>query len=379
MPWSTKGGSGGGGGPWGSSGGGGNGGSPWGSGGGSGGGPTPPDFEDMIRRGQDQVRRALPGGFGSGKGILIVIGIALIIWLATGIFRVQPDEQGVVMRFGQYVRTAGPGLHYHLPSPIESVELPRVTVVNRIDVGFTGTGTGQNRDVPEESLMLTGDENIIDIDFTVLWRIGDARQFLFNIRDPEDTVKTAAESALREIIGRTDIQPALTDARQEIESATRDLLQQTIDEYGAGITVTEVQLQQVDPPQPVVDAFNEVQRARQDRQRLRNEAEAYRNDIIPRARGEAERLSQEAQAYREQVIARADGDAQRFLAVLESYRIAPDVTANRFYLETMEEVFRGVNKVIIDQGSGGEQGVVPYLPLNELQRRAAPGATGVGE
>ncbi len=369
MPWSTKGG-GGGGGPWGSPGGG-NGQGPWGAGGGGGGGgPTPPDFEDMIRKGQDRMKRALPGGMGSGKGILIVVGIALILWLATGIFRVQPDEQGVVIRFGQYVRTAGPGLHYHLPSPIETVELPRVTVVNRIDIGFVGTNAGTSRDVPEESLMLTGDENIIDIDFTVLWRISDAQQYLFNIRDPADTVKTAAESALREIIGRTDIQPALTEARQEIESSTRELLQETIDEYGAGILITDVQLQQVDPPQPVVDAFNEVQRARQDRQRLRNEAEAYRNDIIPRARGEAERLSQEAQAYREQVVARAEGDAQRFLAVLESYRLAPGVTANRFYLETMEEVFSGVNKVIIDQETGSGQGVVPYLPLNELQRRS---------
>lgn len=377
MPWSTKGG-GGGGGPWGSPGGG-NGQGPWGAGGGGGGGgPTPPDFEDMIRKGQDRMKRALPGGIGSGKGILIVIGIALILWLATGIFRVQPDEQGVVMRFGQYVRTAGPGLHYHLPSPIETVELPRVTIVNRIDIGFVGTNAGASRDVPEESLMLTGDENIIDIDFTVLWRISDAQQYLFNIRDPADTVKTTAESALREIIGRTDIQPALTEARQEIESATRELLQATIDEYGAGILITDVQLQQVDPPQPVVDAFNEVQRARQDRQRLRNEAEAYRNDIIPRARGEAERLSQEAQAYREQVVARAEGDAQRFLAVLESYRLAPEVTANRFYLETMEEVFSGVNKVIIDQDAGGGQGVVPYLPLNELQRRS-PATSPAGE
>lgn len=378
MPWSTKGG-GGGGGPWGPSGGG-NGQGPWGSGGGGGGGgagPTPPDFEDMIRKGQDRMRQALPGGMGSGKGILIVIGIALILWLATGIFRVQPDEQGVVMRFGQYVRTAGPGLHYHLPTPIETVELPKVTVVNRIDIGFVGGNAGAARDVPEESLMLTGDENIIDIDFTVLWRIADARNYLFNIRDPADTVKTAAESALREIIGRTDIQPALTEARQEIESSTRELLQQTIDEYGAGILITDVQLQQVDPPQPVVDAFNEVQRARQDRQRLRNEAEAYRNDIIPRARGEAERLSQEAQAYREQVVAQAEGDSQRFLAVLESYRLAPEVTANRFYLETMEEVLSGVNKVIIDQDAGGGQGVVPYLPLNELQRRSTTtGTTG---
>lgn len=380
MPWSNQGG---GGGPWGSSGGGGggnNGGprNPWGKGpngggAGGGGGPTPPDLEEMLRKSQDRFKKVMPAGFGGGRGIGVILGILALVWLATGIFRVDPDQQGVVLRFGEYVRDSGPGLHYHLPAPIETVLLPSVTTVNRIDIGFIGSndtrGVNTQRDIPEESLMLTGDENIIDIDFTVLWRIGNARDYLFNIRNPEETVKITAESAMREIIGRTEIQPALNESRGEIETQTRTLLQQTLDEYEAGIIVTQVQLQKVDPPGQVVDAFNDVQRARQDQQRLRNEAEAYRNDIIPRARGDAERLIQEASAYREEVVNRAVGDSQRFLSILASYQQAPAVTAQRLYLETLEEVFSGVNKVIIDEEGQNGQGVVPYLPLPELERR----------
>ncbi len=220
--------------------------------------------------------------------------------------------------------------------------------------------------------MLTGDENIIDIDFTVLWRISDAPSYMFNIRDPNETVKLTAESVMREIIARTDIQPALTEARLSIEADARALVQQTLDSYGAGVEITQIQLQKVDPPLQVVDAFNDVLRARQDQQRVRNEAEAYRNDIIPRARGEAERMIQEASAYREQQMATAQGEASRFLAVLRSYRLAPEVTAQRFFLETWEDFLAGANKVIIDNtGGDGGQGVVPYLPLNELQNRPA--------
>lgn len=381
MPWSNQGG--GGGGPWGSSGGGGGGGqNPWGrptGGGGGGGGPTPPDLEDMLRKGQDRFKRMMPGGFGGGRGVVLILGALVLIWLATGFFRVDPEQRGVVLRFGEYVRTVGPGLHYHLPSPIETVLRPAVTRVNRIDVGFVGSAEGRSvnvqRDIPEESLMLTGDENIIDIDFTVFWRISDARSYLFNIRDPETTVKVVAESAMREIMGRTDIQPALTEARQQIETATQDLMQRVLDGYGTGIEITQVQLQKVDPPEQVVDAFNDVLRARQDQQRLRNEAEAYRNDIIPRARGEAEQLVQEAEAYREQVVANATGDAERFLSVLSSYELAPAVTAQRFYLETMEDVLSGTNKILIEQGGGGS-GVVPYLPLDQLRRSSGTTTTG---
>lgn len=387
MPWNNQGGGGNGGGPWGPPPGGGGGQNPWGrpsgSGGGGGGGPQPPDLEDLLRRSQDRLRRAVPGGFGSGRGVAAILGILVLIWLASGIYRVEADEQGVVMRFGQWVRTEQPGLRYRLPSPIETVLLPKVTRVNRIEVGYRSAGDGRrgDRDVPDESMMLTGDENIIDIDFTVFWVIKDAGQFLFKIREPEVTVKKAAESAMREVIGRTDLQPALTEARQQIETSTRQLLQTMLDEYQAGIEITQVQLQKADPPAPVIDAFNDVQRARSDRERARNEAEAYRNDVIPRARGEAERLIQEASAYREQIVSLAQGDAERFRKVYQAYALSKDVTARRMYLETMEEILRGRNKVIVD---GNVQGVVPYLPLNQLHpapqvpARPAQGAPQAG-
>ena len=375
MPWNNQGG-GGGGGPGGPPPGNNGPGNPWGrpqggGNGGGGGGPQPPDLEDLLRRSQDRLRRAMPGGFGSGRGVAVVVGVLALIWLASGIYRVEADEQGVVLRFGEWTRTEQPGLRYRLPSPIETVLLPKVTRVNRIEVGYrSSAGTGRNdRDVPDESLMLTGDENIVDIDFTVFWVIKDAGNYLFKIRDPESTVKKAAESAMREVIGRTDLQPALTEARQQIETSTRQLLQTMLDEYQSGIEITQVQLQKADPPAPVIDAFNDVQRARADRERARNEAEAYRNDIIPRARGEAERLVQEASAYREQVVSLAQGDAERFRKVYEAYAQNKDVTARRMYLETMEEILRGRNKIIVE---GSAQNVVPYLPLNQLAPNAAP-------
>lgn len=374
MPWSNQGG--GGRGPWG----GGGGQNPWGrsgggnSGGGGGGGPTPPDFEAMLKRSQDKFKRMMPRGFGGARGVLVIIGVIVLVWLFTGIYRVQEDQAGVVLRFGEPVRVTTPGLHYHLPAPIESVELPSVTRINRIDIGFRQapeTRPGAPAlDIPEQSLMLTGDENLIDIDFTVLWRISDPQQFLFNIRDPETTVQVVAESAMREVIGQTALQPALTEERGRIEFDTDALIQEVLDRYGAGIEIIDVQMQKVDPPAEVIDAFNDVQRALQDRERLQFEADRYRNRIIPEARGEARRITLDAEAYAEQVIAAASGDAQRFVAVLQSYQIAPDVTARRLYLETLETVFQGVNKVIIDQGASGVgQGVVPYLPLPELQRR----------
>jgi membrane protease subunit HflK len=383
MPWNSQGG-GGGGGPWGPppGGGGGGGQNPWGRP--PGGGGSGLDFEDLVRRGQDRMRRAVPGGVGGGRGILLAVAAILALWLASGFYRVQPDEQGVVLRFGQYVRTEQPGLRYHLPAPVEMVFTPKVTRVNRTEIGFRSAGEGRRaggeRDVADESLMLTGDENIIDIDFTVFWVIKDAGNFLFKIREPEATVKKAAESAMREIIGRTEIQPALTEARQAIETNTRDLLQRMMDDYQSGVEVTQVQLQKVAPPAPVVDAFDDVQRARADRERLRNEAEAYRNDIIPRARGEAERIIQEASAYREQVVSLAKGDAQRFAAIEGAYAQAKEVTVRRLYLETMEQILKGTPKIILDTPAGGALG---YLPLNELLRKvpaapapAAPAAAG---
>src|SRR5919106_343625 len=314
------------------------------------------------------------GGLGSNRKAWVIIPLALVaIWLASGFYRVQPDEQGVVLRFGAWDRTTQPGLNWHFPTPIESVLTPKVTRVNRVEVGFRsgaeGAGGGANRDVANESLILTGDENIVDINFVLLWQIKDAGEFLFNIRDPEQTVKAVAESVMREIIGETPIAEATTEARAEIELQSRELIQAILDSYGSGILVTQVQLQKVDPPSEVIDAFRDVQRAQADRERAQNEAEAFANDILPRARGEAERLLQEAQAYREEVVADAQGDAQRFLAVYNEYTKAPDVTTRRLYLETMEQVLRDMNKVVIDSSASGA-GVVPYLPLPELERRA---------
>ena len=357
MPWRQQGGSGGPGGQ-----------GPWGRGSG---GPVPPDLEDLLRRGQDRFKRFVPGGFGSSRGILVLVLIALAIWLASGFYRVQPEEQGVVLQFGRFDRTTGPGLHYHLPSPIESKLTPAVERVHQMEVGLRTADPGSNlppQDIIEESLMLTGDENIVDIDFTVFWKISNSKNYLFNILGPEQTVKLASESAMREVVGQTPIQAALTEGRQQIEGQTRQRLQFLLDEYGAGIEITRVQLLKIDPPQPVIDAFIEVQRAQADLERLRNEAEAYRNDILPRARGEAEQRIQGARAYREEVINRAQGEAQRFLEVYKAYVQSKDVTKQRMYLETLETVFQGMTKIIID--SRGGSGVVPYLPLPELRKRA---------
>ena len=372
MPWQSQGGDGGGsggGGPWGSGPGGGGG--PWGRGGGGGGGPRPPDIEDFIRKGQDRVKRILSLGGGGGRGMLVVGLIVFALWTASGFYRVQPDQQGIVLRFGEYVRTTSPGLNWHAPFPIEAVERPRVEKINSIDVGFRAVGTSGRatgkRDVEEESLMLTGDQNIIDIDFTVQWKIADAAKYLFEIRDPRATVKIAAEAAMRETIGRTDIQPALTEARGDVEAKTKRLLQSILDDYLSGIEITELKLQDVQPPPAVIDAFNDVQRSLQDRDRLRNEADAYRNDILPRARGEAQRMIQEAQAYKERLVNEADGEAQRFVLVYEAYRQNPEVARRRMYLETMQKVLSASDKVIMDKAG---MGTVPYLPLNELRRRS---------
>jgi modulator of FtsH protease HflK len=368
MPWNNQGGG------W--QGGGGQG--PWG--GRPGGGQQPPDLEELLRRSQEKVKKIFPGGGAGGGGLgsnrkaWVIIPLALVaIWLASGFYRVQPAEQGVVLRFGAWDRTTQPGLNWHFPTPIESVLTPQVTRVNRVEVGFRsgaeGAGGGANRDVANESLILTGDENIVDINFVLLWQIKDAGEFLFNIRDPEQTVKAVAESVMREIIGETPFAEATTEGRGNIEVRAREQMQATLDEYGAGILVNQVQLQKVDPPGEVIDAFRDVQRAQADRERAQNEAETFANDILPRARGEAERLVQEAQAYRQEVVADAEGDAQRFLAVYNAYAKAPDVTTRRIYLETMEQVLRDMNKVVIDGAAGGP-GVVPYLPLPELERRA---------
>jgi membrane protease subunit HflK len=372
MPWSNQSGGGG----W--QGGGGNRG-PWGQRG-QGGGPTPPDLEEILRQGQERLRRILPGGSVGGTGLILVLLAITGLWLVSGFYRVLPDEQGVVLRFGKFNATTQPGLNYHWPYPVESAVTPKVTRVNRIDVGMRTGGedpdtrrSGAARDVPEESLILTGDENIVDVDFSVFWVINDAGQYLFNIQNPQGTVKAVAESAMREIIGTSDIQPILTQARQKTETAVQELMQTTLDQYQAGIQITQVQLQKVDPPSQVIDSFRDVQAARADQERLRNEAEAYANKVIPEARGDAARILQAAEAYKQQTIAEAEGQAARFTSVLDEYTNAPDVTRERIFLETIERVFRGKSKVIIDKDAGGSQGVVPYLPLNELNRQTRTG------
>ena len=364
MPWSSQNGGGGGG----LKGGGG----PWGQGPSGGGGGPSPDLEELLKRSQDRLKQAMPGGGRSGAflALVLIVGLAVIAWL--GFFvQVQPNQQGVVLRFGELNRTLTPGLKFRWPYPIETVYTPAVTNINRVEVGmrtaasaniFGGAGGDvQVRDVAEESLMLTGDENIVDVDFVVLWRIKDAAAFLFNIQNPESTVKDVAESAMREIVGQNDIQPILTRSRQETEQAVRDLMQKMLDEYRAGVEITQVQMQKVDPPGEVIAAFRDVQAARADQERLQNEADTYANRVVPEARGDAQRILQAAEAYKQQAVAEAIGRTERFLKVYEEYAKAPDVTRKRMFLETMERVLGKTDKIIIDDSAQGS-GVVPYLP-----------------
>lgn len=366
---------------------------PWGGGnGGPGRNQNPnglPDLDDLIARMQEKARRFVPGGPGGfggrGRGqgrLAAVLGlVAVAIWLASGFYRVQPDQQGVVLRFGAYDRKTLPGLNYHIPWPVEQALTPAVTRINRVDVGFRGGPSsdraiimrgreqpGAEREVPEEALMLTGDENIIDINFSVFWRIRDAGEFLFSARNPEDTVKSAAESMMRQVIGRTPIQPALTEARARIEQDVTTGAQAILDQYKVGVEITQVQLQRVDPPAAVIESFRDVQRANTDAERVRNEAESYRNDIIPRARGDAARLTAEAEGARQALIAEASGQAQRFLSVYQAYTVAKDVTLKRLYIETMQEILTRTPSIVVDDKL---QGIVPYLPLDAVRAPAA--------
>ena len=372
MPWSNQGG-----GPWGSGGSKG----PWGSGPQSS-GPTPPDLEQLLRRSQDKLRSVLPGGNLGGRGFALITLGAIVLWCVSGFFRVEPDELGVVMRFGKHVREVQPGLNYHLPYPIETALTPKALRVNKIDVGMRVVDDARRgstvRDVPEESLMLTGDENIVDVDFSVLWKIKPTGvgEYLFNIQNPEGTVKAVAESAMREVVGRSNIQPILTGARQTVEAAVQELMQKTLDQYGAGILIQQVQLQKVDPPAQVIDSFRDVQAARADLERAQNEAQTYANRVVPEARGRVAQITQNAEAYREQTVAEATGQTSRYNQIYDEYRKAPDVTRQRMYLETMERLFSGTDTIILDAGGNQGSGVVPYLPLNELTRRPAAPAGG---
>ncbi len=368
-------------------------GNPWGRPGGQkpggprGPGPRDPEMDEMLRQAQEHFRtmfgRGRGGGGGTGRrprgaglpGIGALVAIALLLWLASGFFRVEPQEHAVILTFGKWTDTrTEAGLGYALPWPVQEVRKVDVAFDRRLEIGFRDqTGPRAGTDVPGESLMVTGDENIIDIDFVVLWRINDAGKYLFQIRDPETTVKKVAESAMREIIGRTPIQRALTEARGQVEADTKALMQKMLDDYDSGAVINSVQLLKVDPPQAVVDAFDDVQRARADRERARNEAETYRNDIVPKARGEAQKLIQDAEAYKEAVTIRAQGEADRFTAVVAAYAQSKDVTQKRMYLETMQQIMQESRKLIVSEGGNG---VLPYLPLDGLnaQRRAAPAA-----
>jgi len=363
MPWNSQGG--GGNGPWGNQGGGNN---PWGKGGGGG---QPPDLDELLQKAKDGLGRMFPGSGGNGRMIgLLLLGL-LILWGATGFYKVNPDELGVVLRFGRFVGTTTPGLNYHLPYPIEQALTPPVTRINKLELGYRSSNgearrVGLTRDGGDESLMLTGDENIVDINFSVFWQINDPEKFLFNVRDPEGTVQVVAQSAMREIIGQLPIRAPLFENRQSIGDRTRDRMQELLDAYQTGVSVVQVQLLKADPPAEVIDAFNDVQRAKADQERLGNEADAYRNSIIPVAKGEAEKTIQEAQGYKQQVVAIAQGESKRFTSVQQAYRLAPDVTAKRLYIETLESVLQNSQKVVIDPEA---KGLVPYLALPDLKHK----------
>jgi membrane protease subunit HflK len=375
MPWSNQSG---GGGPWGQRGGSGGGGkSPWGSG--PQGNGTPPDLEDILRRSQDRLKNFIPGGGMGGKGLILIVLGVIAVWLLTGFYTVRPNEVGINMIFGRYTGTTGEGLRYNLPYPVGRVLKPNVTEQQRIEVGYRSTGgQARSRDILEESLMLTGDENIIDIDFDAVWQVNAARaqDFVFNLQNPQGTIKSVAESAMREVVGRRNIQAILTTEQASVAQEVRQIMQEALDAYGAGVLINVVQLQAAQPPSEVRQAFFDVNAAQQDAVRVQNEAETFASRVVPESRGEAARTVQQAEAYREQSVADASGQAARFRQVYEAYRQAPDVSRERIFLETMERVLGGVDKVIIEPNG---QGVVPYLPLNEMQRQQPQaGATQQG-
>jgi len=345
---------------------------PWESGGNNpwgGGSSGNKDLEDSIKKAKEKFGKFKIGG---PRNISILIIVALIIWLATGFYRVEPDEQGIELLFGKWNQvTTEPGLHYFFPTPFGKTMTPKVESIRKINVGYRSaselgfSSNSSDRNVLEESLMLTGDQNIVDVNFTVLYKIKDAGKFLFKLRNPETTVKDMSESVMREVVGQRDLEFLLTGGRQEVEQVVRTDLQDILDEYESGILVQSIQLQSVNPPALVIDAFDEVQRARQDKEKLVNEANSYMNKIVPNARGDAAKLVQEATAYKEQVIKQAEGVAQNFIDVYNSYKETKYVTRQRIYLETLTEVLEGPNKIILDS-TGEGQGVVPYLPINEL-------------
>jgi membrane protease subunit HflK len=343
------------------------GGGPWGEG--------PPPIEEVVKKLEASLR-----SFKSFKhklpGIGALIVVFFLLWFASGVYIVAPDEMGVVKRFGKMVRTSEPGPHWHAPFPIETVLKPKVTKVHRLEVGFRTVSSGppaRYRPVPSEALMLTGDENIVALEFIVQYRIKDPIQYLFNIKQQEKTIKDASEAAMREVVGKNKIDDVLTQGKLQVQEDTKVLLQQILEKYKAGLQVEAVQLQDVLPPQPVIAAFKDVASAKEDREKTENEAMGYRNDILPKAKGKAEQIVNEAQAYREAKVNQAKGDVSRFLQVLAEYRKAKDITRTRIYLETMEEILPKMDKVLVDQKTSEK--ILPYLPLERLPKGMKKGET----
>ncbi len=380
MPWDDNGGNKGRN-PWGNPPGGGNGGggrgpgNPWGGSGG-GGRQTPPDLDDILSRFQGGMKNFMPGDFGGGKMIMLGIGALALLWLASGLYIVNPGEHAVVQRFGAWDRTEDTeGLKYRFPAPIEKMTKTNVNEIRTMNIGFTGPAVrgapASSRDVPEESLMLTSDFNIVDLDFVVQWSISSAENFVFNIEDPENTLRKAAQSAIREVVGQTRMFQIITTERGVVADRARTIMQKILDDYKSGINISQVLINSAEVHPDVQNAFQDVQSAKQDAEDVQNRAQAYREDIIPRAKGDATRIMQEAEAYKQSAIARATGDADRFNSVLSAYQSGQDVTKERMYIETMESVLKNAQKIIVDDGGG--KGVVPYLPLNELNR-VAPAA-----
>jgi membrane protease subunit HflK len=313
----------------------------------------------MLRQIQDWLGH-FPG-LGGGLGVLVLIAAVLVIWLLTGFYTVGPNETAVVQRFGALARTETLGLHYRLPAPIETVTIVDVTSRHQTEIGSLSS-----RGPTDAGTMLTGDSNIVELGFVVVWQVRDPVKFVFKVADPDDVLQRAAESAMREVIGQTDVQRALNEGRGEIEISSASILQNTMDRYDSGIQIAAIQLQRVDPPQEVVDSFHDVQRARADLEQARNDAERYRNDILPRARGDAQKIVQDANAYKDATVAKATGEAKQFTSVLDAYKQSRDVTARRLYIETMEAILQNSRKIVIDPNADGKNGVVPYLPLPAL-------------
>ncbi len=324
----------------------------------------PPDLDELLRRFQDRLRNSIPGGRGSWLlPILLILGLVVY----NSVYQVQADERGVVLRFGAYSRTVGPGLHFAV-WPIENMLKPKVDAENQVDFGVN----------ENEGLMLAGDQNIVDMRFSVLWRIADPEDYLFNVQDPQEAmVRAVAESAMREVVGRTPAEEIRTVGRQAAQDQVKQITQSTLDSYGAGITITAVNLEKADPPRQVIAAFEEVQRAEQNQAQLINEADQYTNQRLRSADGESAKLIEEAKAYKSRVVNEAQGEAQRFLSIYQQYKNAKDVTRERIFLETMEEILGSSNKVIMENGGSG-QGVVPYLPLPALQNRAGQPTSATG-